>query len=151
MQSCKRHCFDKLCSDLILYILVQCVFLILLLLLLLLLFVFLIFTLFDSKRNEKHHIQFSSWFWGICGQAKSSIYWHSTSKVSTICFISSICCLHLCILFFSLSSHYKRDVAIALGTLRSNDATTTRTSLKKWICVPLFLIAIIPTHLLCQM
>ena len=38
-----------------------------------------------------------------------------------------------------------------LGTLRSNDATATRTSLKKWICVISVFIAIIPTHLLCQL
>ena len=35
-----------------------------------------------------------------------------------------------------------------IRTLRSNDATTTRTSLKKWICVLSVLIAIVPTHLL---
>ena len=38
-----------------------------------------------------------------------------------------------------------------IGTLRSSDATATRTSLKKWICVLSVFIAIIPTHLLCQM
>ena len=38
-----------------------------------------------------------------------------------------------------------------LGNLRFNDATAMRTSLKKWICVLSVLIAIIPTHLLCQM
>ena len=38
-----------------------------------------------------------------------------------------------------------------LGTLRSNDATATRTTIKKWICVLSVFIAIIPTHLLCQM
>ena len=38
-----------------------------------------------------------------------------------------------------------------IGTLRSNDATATRMSLKKSICVPSAFIAIIPTHLLCQM
>ena len=38
-----------------------------------------------------------------------------------------------------------------IGTLISNDATAMRTSLKKWICVLSFFIAIIPTHLLCQM
>ena len=38
-----------------------------------------------------------------------------------------------------------------IGTLRSNDATSARTSLKKWICVPSVFIAIIPTHLLCQL
>ena len=32
-----------------------------------------------------------------------------------------------------------------LGTLRSNDATAMKTSLKKWICVLLVFIAIIPT------
>ena len=37
------------------------------------------------------------------------------------------------------------------GNLRSNDATVTRTSLKKRICVFPVFIAIIPTHLLCQM
>ena len=37
-----------------------------------------------------------------------------------------------------------------LGTLRSNDATATRTSLKKGISVLLVFTAIIPTHLLCQ-
>ena len=37
-----------------------------------------------------------------------------------------------------------------LGTLRSNDATATRTSLKKWICVPVFM-TIIPTYLLSHM
>ena len=38
-----------------------------------------------------------------------------------------------------------------LGTSRSNDATATRTSLKKWICVLSVFIAIIPIHLLCQL
>ena len=38
-----------------------------------------------------------------------------------------------------------------IGTLRSNDATAMRTSLKKWICVLSVFIEIIPTHLLCQM
>ena len=38
-----------------------------------------------------------------------------------------------------------------LGTLRSNDATSTRKLLKKWICVLSVFIAIIPTHSLCQM
>ena len=38
-----------------------------------------------------------------------------------------------------------------LGTLRSSDATATRTSLKKWIWVLAVFIAIIPTYLLCQM
>ena len=33
-----------------------------------------------------------------------------------------------------------------IGTLRSNDATATRTSIKKWTCVPTVFIAIIPTH-----
>ena len=35
-------------------------------------------------------------------------------------------------------------------TLRSNDATATRTSLKNWIWVLSVFIAIIPTHLLCK-
>ena len=43
------------------------------------------------------------------------------------------------------------SAVVLLGTLRSNDATATRTSLKKWICVLSVFIAIIPTHLLCQM
>ena len=40
-----------------------------------------------------------------------------------------------------------------IGTLRSNDATATRTSLKKknLSSYSLYLIVIIPTHLLCQM
>ena len=38
-----------------------------------------------------------------------------------------------------------------IGTLRSNDAPATRTSLKKLICVLSVFIAIIPCHLLCQM
>ena len=42
-------------------------------------------------------------------------------------------------------------VWLPLGTLRSNDPTARRTSLKKWICVPSVFIVIIPTHLLCQM
>ena len=37
-----------------------------------------------------------------------------------------------------------------IGTLRSNDATATKTSPKKWICVLSVFIAIIPAHLLCQ-
>ena len=41
-------------------------------------------------------------------------------------------------------------VSLLLGTLRSNDATTTRTSLKNWTCVLSFLTGIIPAHLLCQ-
>ena len=42
-------------------------------------------------------------------------------------------------------------VRTKLETLRSNDATSTRTSFKKWICFLSVFIAIIPTHLLCQM
>ena len=41
--------------------------------------------------------------------------------------------------------------AYIIGTLRSNDATATRTSLKRWICVISVFIAIIPIHLLCQL
>ena len=37
-----------------------------------------------------------------------------------------------------------------IGTLRSNDTTLTKTSLKKWICVLSVFIAIISIHLLCQ-
>ena len=39
---------------------------------------------------------------------------------------------------------------VSATEVRSNDSTATRASLKKWICVPSVLIAIIPTHLLCQ-
>ena len=45
----------------------------------------------------------------------------------------------------------KVPVTFRSGTLRSNDATATRTSLKKWICVLSVFIAIIPTHLLGQL
>ena len=38
-----------------------------------------------------------------------------------------------------------------MGTLRSNDATATKKSLKKWIWVFSVFIAIIPKHLLCQL
>ena len=44
-----------------------------------------------------------------------------------------------------------RNSMTTIGTLRSNDATAMRTSLKKWIYVLSVFIAIIPTHLLCQM
>ena len=44
-----------------------------------------------------------------------------------------------------------RVLSVSLGTLISNKATAMRTSLKKWICVLSVYIAIIPTHLLCQM
>ena len=40
---------------------------------------------------------------------------------------------------------------LLIGTWSSNDALATRMSLKKWICVLSVFIAIIPTHLLCQM
>ena len=40
---------------------------------------------------------------------------------------------------------------VRLGTLGSNNATATRTSLEEWICVLSVFIAVIPTHLLCQM
>ena len=46
---------------------------------------------------------------------------------------------------------FPSSVSFTLGTLRSNDPTATRTTLKKSICARLVLIAIIPTHLLCQM
>ena len=39
-----------------------------------------------------------------------------------------------------------RSVFLIIGTLRSNDATATRTSRKKWICVLSVFIGIIPTH-----
>ena len=45
----------------------------------------------------------------------------------------------------------RRSFAPLQGTLRSNDATTMGTSLKKWICILSVYIAIFPTHLLCQM
>jgi len=45
---------------------------------------------------------------------------------------------------------WRRAIELS-GTLRSNDATATRTSLKKWIYVLSVFIATIPTHLLCQM
>ena len=48
-------------------------------------------------------------------------------------------------------SVFLRIYVVKLGTLRYNDATATRTSLKKWICVLSVSIAIIPTHLLCQL
>ena len=41
--------------------------------------------------------------------------------------------------------------ASSVLTLRSNDATATRTSLKKWNLVFSVFIAIIPTHLFCQL
>ena len=41
--------------------------------------------------------------------------------------------------------YWERAIEL-LGTLRSNDATVTRTSHKKWICVLSVFIAIIPTH-----
>ena len=44
-------------------------------------------------------------------------------------------------------SYFKIKIKDSLRTLRSNDATATRTSLKRWICVPSVFIAIIPTHL----
>ena len=40
---------------------------------------------------------------------------------------------------------------VTLRTLSSNDATASRTSLKKWICILSVFIAIFPTILLCQM
>ena len=46
--------------------------------------------------------------------------------------------------------HLIRDSESKSSTLRSNDATSTRTSLKKWICVLSVFIAIVPTHWLCQ-
>ena len=46
---------------------------------------------------------------------------------------------------------YWRRADQLLGTLRSNDAMVTRMLLKKWICFLSVFIAIIPTHLLCQM
>ena len=51
------------------------------------------------------------------------------------------------------ASRSRKWGAIAVSSLfkRSNDATTTRALLKKWICVLSVFIAIIPTHLLCQM
>ena len=39
----------------------------------------------------------------------------------------------------------------SLGTLRSDDETAAKKSLQKLICVLSVFIAIIPTHLLCQM
>ena len=46
--------------------------------------------------------------------------------------------------------HSIRDSESKSSTLRSNDATSTRTPLKKWICVLSVFIAIVPTHWLCQ-
>ena len=47
--------------------------------------------------------------------------------------------------------HSIRDSESKSSTLRSNDATSTRTSLKMWICVFSVFIALVPAHLLCQM
>ena len=51
------------------------------------------------------------------------------------------------ILLMSLIQKATTSCAL-IRTLRSNDATTTRTSLKKWICVLSVLIAIVDTNLL---
>ena len=61
------------------------------------------------------------------------------------CSQATICLLHNC-----FWNRYWERAGQLLGTLRSNDATATRTSLKKWICVLLVFIAIIPTYSLCQ-
>ena len=53
--------------------------------------------------------------------------------------------------FLNTSRRLKRACADSIGTLRSNDATATRTSFKKSICVLSVFIAIITTSLLCQM
>ena len=46
--------------------------------------------------------------------------------------------------------HSIRDSESISSKLRPNDATSTRTPLKKWICVLSVFIAIVPTHWLCQ-
>ena len=61
------------------------------------------------------------------------------------CSQATICLLHNC-----FWNRYWERAGQLLGTLRSNDATATRTSLKKWICVLFVFIAIIPTYSLCQ-
>ena len=50
-----------------------------------------------------------------------------------------------------LESCTRRVPSYIKGTLRSNDATATRTSLQNLICVLSVFIAIIPNQLLCQM
>ena len=52
---------------------------------------------------------------------------------------------------FQFGVNIQLSLRRTLGTLRSNDATATRTSLKKCIFVLSVFIAIIPTHLLCQL
>ena len=68
------------------------------------------------------------------------------------CYFSymSSCC-HLFIFLELNSSALESEPAERAGTLRSNDATAMRMSLKKWICVFSVFIAIIPTQSLCQM
>jgi len=48
--------------------------------------------------------------------------------------------------FFSRLRVVPHFLSGIIGTLRSNDATATRRSIKKWTCVPTVFIAIIPTH-----
>ena len=50
-----------------------------------------------------------------------------------------------------ISGFVSTGLFMIVRTLRSNDATATRTSLKNWICVLSVFIAVIPTHLLCRM
>ena len=70
------------------------------------------------------------------------------SLFKNFCFRIAVRCLHSA---FSLKIHLVLFLASAIGTLRSDDATAAKTSLQKWICVLSVFIAIIPTHLLCQM
>ena len=81
------------------------------------------------------------------------VQWRQRNVQKSVMHVQSCCfsCLNLLILCRSRCCRRRRCVNALLGTLRSNDATATRTSLKKRICVLSVFIAIIPTLLLCQL
>ena len=66
--------------------------------------------------------------------------------VESCCFAN----INLSLFCRSRCRYRRRCWSSLIGTLRFNDAMATRTSLKRWICVPLVFIAIVPTYLLCQ-
>ena len=91
----------------------------------------------------------------VCGlgprKATSLLKVHSFNKVTVNCVLSVADPKEAPPPLFLDQTEAKGPFLISVGTLRSNDATSTRTSLKKWIYVLSVYIAIIPTHLLCQM
>ena len=101
-----------------------------------------------EKCTKKRVMHMQSWLLLISCRSRYVLLEHPILVA-----LGQILCCRAC---KSLTSFYLLEIKrwrskLILGSLRSNDATAMRMPFKKGICFLSIFIAIVPTHLLCQM